>query len=148
MTKLVLHPTDLAQWYALVNEAEVKTRRILDGHTESYLVFLLMRFTRGPRLLDSILALDFLESLRRTPREKLVLLQEVGDKSLLVCSFFKGLAEKRHVPLHYFSNIGQTAYYEVSSLQTSQDSAFFARLSTEFMDLQTVLQAIPHRSIV
>ena len=47
MNKLILHPTDISQWHALVNEAQAATRLILNENTESYLVFLLMRFSQG-----------------------------------------------------------------------------------------------------
>lgn len=60
MKRLILHPTDISQWHALVNEAQAATRLILNEATESYLVFLLMRFTQNPKLIESIVALDFL----------------------------------------------------------------------------------------
>lgn len=39
MKKLILHPTELSQWHALVNEAQATTDLILNESTESYLVF-------------------------------------------------------------------------------------------------------------
>ena len=44
MNKIILHPTETSQWHALVNEAQAASRLILNEDTESYLVFLLMRF--------------------------------------------------------------------------------------------------------
>ena len=48
MKSLILHPTDIAQWYALVNEAQVASQLNLTENTESYLVFLLQRFSQTP----------------------------------------------------------------------------------------------------
>ena len=50
MKNLILHPTDISQWYALVTEAEVATHQNLTEDTESYLVFLLQRFAQTPPL--------------------------------------------------------------------------------------------------
>ncbi len=142
MTSLILHPTDTSQWYALVNEAEAATQLILDESTESYLVFLLMRFSQTPQLLESVLALDFLDSMQHIGQRQVELLRAVGDKSLLFCGLFPGMAEKRHVSLDYFSDLGQAAYLTASELKPNPSASLFAQLSAEFMRLQQVLQAM------
>ena len=45
MKSLVLQPTDTAQWHALVAEAQHACQHTLTETLESYLVFMLMRFT-------------------------------------------------------------------------------------------------------
>src|SRR5471030_246570 len=104
MRQLILHPTDISQWHALVNEAQASTRLILNENTESYLVFLLMRFSQGPKLIESVVALDFLESMHRPRKLQMELMCEVGDKSLLFSGLFPGIAKKRHVSLNYFTD--------------------------------------------
>jgi hypothetical protein len=142
MKQLILHPTDISQWHALVNEAQAATRLILNENTESYLVFLLMRFAQGPKLVESVVALDFLESMRKPRQLQLELLRDVGDKSLLFCGLFPGLAERRHVSLSYFSDMGQAAYLTVGELQDSQTSDLYFQLSAQFVTLQQILQAM------
>ena len=44
MRDLVLHPTDICQWHAIIGEAQGHSQVLLAEDTESYLVFLLMRF--------------------------------------------------------------------------------------------------------
>ena len=39
MNTLILHPTDMSQWHALVYEAQANTQIILPENSESYLVF-------------------------------------------------------------------------------------------------------------
>lgn len=142
MKQLILHPTDISQWHALVNEAQAATRLILNENTESYLVFLLMRFSHGPKLIESVVALDFLESMHKPRSLQVDLLRDVGDKSLLFCGLFPGLAERRHVSLNYFSDLGQAAYLTVSELQESQTSDLYLQLSAQFITLQQILQAM------
>lgn len=142
MAQLILHPTDLSQWHALVNEAQAATRLILNEHTESYLVFLLMRFSQGPQLIESVIAMDFFESMHRSRHLQWELLRDVGDKSLLFCGLFPGMAERRHVSLRYFSDMGQAAYLTVSELQQKQHADLYLQLSTQFIELQNVLQAM------
>ncbi|MCX7115695.1 MAG: hypothetical protein NTW08_07305 [Gammaproteobacteria bacterium] len=143
MTPLILHPTDLCQWHALLGEAQMTSHVVLSENTESYLVFLLMRFAKEHALSESILALDFLESEQGTPtQQRIDKLQEIGDKSLLFCGLFPGMANKRHVSLSYFSEMGQHAYFSVSRDFSHPHALLFAELSERFLSLQQVLQRL------
>ncbi len=142
MKHLILHPTDISQWHALVNEAQAATRLVLNENTESYLVFLLMRFTQGTKLIESVVALDFLQSIHKSRPQQVELLREVGDKSLLFCGLFPGIAEKRHVSLSYFSDMGQAAYLSVGELHEPETAALYFQLSAQFISLQQILQAM------
>lgn len=142
MKKLILHPTDTSQWHALVNEAQALTQLVLNENTESYLVFLLMRFSQSTQLMESVIAMDFLESMRAPGSRQVELLRDVGDKSLLFCGLFPGMANKRHVRLEYFSDMGQAAYLTVSELQDSESADLFLQLSAQFITMQQILQAM------
>jgi len=142
MRPLILHPTDISQWYALVNEAQAATTLNLSESTESYLVFLLMRFSQGTKLIESVVALDFLESMRKPRSMQMELLREVGDKSLLFCGLFPGIAKKKHVSLSYFSELGQAAYLTVGELEEKQTADLYFQLSEQFVRLQQILQAM------
>ncbi|MGL5743140.1 MAG: hypothetical protein ACRCXC_11680 [Legionella sp.] len=142
MKKLILHPTDMSQWHALVNEAQAATQLILSENTESYLVFLLMRFTQGPKLIESIVALDFLECMHKPRALQMEVLRDVGDKSLLFCGLFPGIAKRRHVNLNYFSEMGQAAYLTVGELEGKHATNLYIQLSEQFLILQQILQAM------
>jgi hypothetical protein len=142
MKQLILHPTDISQWHALVNEAQSSTRLVLNENTESYLVFLLMRFSQGPKLIESIVAMDFLECMHKPRLLQVELLKEVGDKSLLFCGLFPGIAEKRNVSLSYFSDMGKAAYLTAGEMQEKQNATLYFQLSSQFITLQQILQAI------
>lgn len=142
MNKLILHPTETSQWYALVNEAQASTRLILNESTESYLVFLLMRFSQGSRLMESVIALDFLQSMNVSGQRQVNLLRDVGDKSLLFCGLFPGIAERRQLSLSYFSDMGQSAYLTVGELQEKQLGELYFQLSAQFVTMQNILQAM------
>jgi hypothetical protein len=139
---LILYPTDISQWHALVNEAQVSTELLLNESTESYLVFLLLRYSTASKLTESVLALDFLESMQKTRRHQVDTFRDIGDKSLLFCGLFPGMATKRRVSLEYFSNLGQSAYFNAGELYNNETSALFMELSAEFYRLQQVLQAL------
>lgn len=142
MKPLILHPTDISQWHALVNEAQAATQLMLPENTESYLVFLLMRFSQGPKLIESIVALDFLESMHRPKNMQMELLRDVGDKSLLFCGLFPGIAKRRHVSLDYFSEMGQAAYLTIGELEGKHTDDLYTQLSEQFLTLRQVLQAM------
>lgn len=142
MKQLILHPTDISQWHALVNEAQAATRIVLNENTESYLVFLLMRFSQTTRLMESVIALDFLNSMHKTGTRQVELLRDVGDKSLLLCGLFPGMANKHHVKLDYFTGMGRAAYLSVGELQENALGDLYFQLSEQFISLQQILQAM------
>ena len=142
MKPLILHPTDTSQWHALVNEAQASTRLVLNENTESYLVFLLMRFSQTTQLIESVVAVDFLDSMNTTGRRQIERLREVGDKSLLLCGLFPGMANKHHVGLNYFSDMGRAAYLTVGELQDSALAPLYFQLSHQFTTMQQILQAM------
>ncbi len=142
MTKLLLHPTDMSQWHALVNEAQASTHLILNESTESYLVFLLMRFSQTTKLVESIIAVDFLDAMHLSGKQHIELLRDVGDKSLLLCGLFPGVAAKRHVQVDYFSGMGRSAYLTVSELYSRELSGLYAQLSEQFTTMQRILEAM------
>jgi len=142
MEQLIIHPTDTSQWYALVNDAQLSSNISLHEHTESYLVFLLMRFTQGTALVESIVALDFLEASHQPRHQQLHKLQEVGDKSLLFCGLFPGMAEKRRVSIDYYVHMGQSAYYSAGEQDPSSAPSLFYRLCDQFHALSNVLTAM------
>lgn len=142
MKTLILHPTDTSQWHALVYEAQASTQLILTENTESYLVFLLMRFSQTTQLMESVLAIDFLESMNLNGKQRIDKLQDVGDKSLLLCGLFPGIIERRRVGVDYFSELGQAAYLTVSELQEQEQADLYLQLSNQFPSMQKILRAM------
>lgn len=112
--RLIQESTSIAQWYELVNEAQEYLGNRLEIDLESYLVFLLQRFTNRPDLTQSILALEYLESLEISGQQKMDRLRDIGDKCVIFTGFFPELAGKRHVTVSYFVDIGQRAYSYLS----------------------------------
>lgn len=144
MTTLILHPTTIAHWYALVNEAQVSSAIQLQEDLASYLVFLLHRFTANTDIASSVLGLDFLKSYQQvSSRQEL---KDVGDKCLLVAGLFPGRAIKRRVKLSYFVKLGQTAYSTLSNHVVDQEE-LFNQLCYEFPKLLDVLLAMRESSL-
>jgi hypothetical protein len=141
MKQLILHPTSLAQWHAIVNEAEDLFGCKLDSDLESYLVFLLQRYSDKPELVTSILAADYLQSLQLHGQLRIEKLQIVGDVCLLFSGLFPGRASKRHVTVSYFVELGQRAYNYLSLLQQQRllTSRLYASLQKHFVKLMDLL---------
>lgn len=128
MQEIIIQPTSLAQWHQLIEEAQCSRDLNLPEELESYLVYLLMRFTDKTQFAQSVLAIDFLQGKRP---------QEVGDKCLLLSGLFPKSAQRKNVGEHYFVNLGQCAY-EHSGLSGSD---LCTLLSEEFLALMHVLRA-------
>ncbi len=142
MDSLLLQTTTIAQWQALVKDAELASHLSLGQELESYLVFLLGRFNQRPDIANCVLATEFLSSLEKTPYRQRDCLREVGDKCLLFAGFFPEQAEKRRVKIKYFIELGQTAYVQVASLSKTQSASLYRALSCGFVHLMEVLHAI------
>ena len=141
MTSLVLQPTDTAQWHALVAEAQQACHQQLDEALESYLVFMLMRFTGRPDMAAKLMALEFLEA-QKESHTKADKLRDVGDQCLLFSGLFPQIAENRMVRMSYFVRIGRSAYDQLGALVDHNSDRLFAGLAEAFTGIMDVLQAM------
>lgn len=141
MSRLVMQPSSMAQWYALVNEAELAVGYQLKEALESYLIFLLMRFSNKPEMATKIIALEYLHGLVSRGHIRQERLRAVGDQCLLYSGLFPKRAERLQLRISYFVDIGRSAYYALSAMKNEIDDVY-ADLSNEFITLMGVLQAM------
>ncbi len=142
MSKLVVQPTSTAQWHDLVSEAEAASGCLLDQDIESYLVFLLMRFTNRPHMVSRVLGLDYLRAGSAGKHLNQEKLRDVGDHCLLFSGLFPHHAEKRLVKISYFVDLGRVAYHQVAELTSNLMGETYAGLSREFVSMMDVLQTM------
>lgn len=140
MNTLITYPTELAQWHALINEAEQACATRLDEELQSYLVFLLMRYIGATQLPDSVLALDYLNSLESSGQLRAEQLRAVGDKCLLYSGLFPGRAERRRVRISYYVELGISAYGVLATTLAGLKAQIFQQLSERFVGLMDILQ--------
>ncbi len=140
MDKLIVDESTVFQWYKLISEARKASLIELAEDAESYLVFLLMRFMTNPEIAKSILSIEYLEGLSNFQLRQ-TLLQDVGDKCLLIAGLFPARAQKRRVKVSYFVELGQNAYTVLGHLTTKKGTAvLYNTLSQEFVPMMDVLQ--------
>ena len=143
MSTLILQATPTAQWYALVGEAEQACSIHLNPDLESYLVFLLMRFSKQPELAAKIFAFEFLEAVQAANGvQRDNLLQTLGDSCLLYSGLFPAQATRRQVKISYFIDIGRIAYSTLSDQGHHQLGELFACLSQFFIVVMDILQTM------
>jgi len=143
MDRLIVQPTILAEWHSLVNEAQLTSALELGEEVESYLVFLLMRFTTSPEVGTSIIAIEFLESLRLQGKYSREKLQVIGDKCLLFSGLFPELANRRRVKSDYYVDLGQSAYDRLSNLHIHPvTSEMFSSLCDGFINVVEILRTM------
>ncbi len=146
MSRVICHNNSTAAWQELVSDAQALSQTQLNEDLESYLVFMLMRFTDEIMVNDRPVALDFLETLHLAGELQKNQLREVGDKCLLFSGFFPGLAQRRCVKISYYVDVGQSAYYLLASLSNTMNCNLFVQLSKRFVPLMDVLQTIREMS--
>jgi hypothetical protein len=99
-----------ALWRDLVREAAQRAEVRLNEELESHLVFVLMRHLGDAGLGTRVLALDYLEALLAHGSQRARALRETGDRCLLIAGLFPEQAQRRHVSLGYFLDLGIAAY--------------------------------------
>jgi len=142
MSELYLQPTPVAQWHALVNEAQLGCDVELGQELESYLVFMLMRFSDRAGLGNGAVAVEFLESIHKVGTERNECLQEVGDKCLLLSGFFPKQLERRRLQESYYIDLGQNAYYTLASTSRMTIADLYQNLCEHFVVIKDVMQAM------
>lgn len=148
MGELFLQPTSLAQWYSAVNEAQVRAPVGLTNSIESYLVYLLMRFSTKPHEIQSVFALDFLNGAHLTGEARLEQLRDVGDKCLILSGLFPGRAMRRCLRISYFVDLGKTAYESIPTQIFESENDLYYQLARAFvpmMDVLFTLRALSNR---
>ena len=134
--------TTTEQWVNLIKEAQTAADQQLNQELESYLVFLLMRFTDKPEMAASLLAIEYLSSMLNQHRPHHNQLRDVGDKCLLYSGFFPHRAQALHVNISYFVNLGRSAYSQLSSKERSTEAIMYSHLALAFIPLMDVLQSM------
>lgn len=137
-------PTTIAEWQALVAEAEVKTGYEFDETLESYLVITLDHYTKKEELITSVIATEFLESTSiATPRDG-GQLRGVGDQCLILSGLFPERALQKNVSLTYFIGMGQQAYLALTNVRLKEtfDPELYEKLSYSFVGLMDLLNAM------
>lgn len=131
-----------AQWHKLVTDAEYSAGTQLNEELESYLVFLLMRFTSRPDIAASILALEFLEGSQHSGAIRQNSLRDVGDKCLLYSGLFPMRARRRRVRISYFVDLGRSAYHSLAEDTHASLAGLFAQLAEGFVSVMDVMHAM------
>ncbi len=144
MGKIVTKSTELAHWHALVKEAQQSYGRNVAVELESYLVFLLQRFTCSPHIAGSVLAMDYLESHQTTGHMRDQKLREVGDKCLLFSGIFPERAAQSRVSVSYYVDLGRKSYQSLARIPNrSQSQAnLYNDLEQKFVSLMDLLHCI------
>jgi hypothetical protein len=142
MGNLFEHNNATSEWHSLVCEASNFCHIELTEDLESYLVFMLMRFTDAPDIAHSVLALEFLGSAHQVGKQRQQTLRDVGDTCLLFTGFFPGRAQRRRVRISYYIKLGKTAYSSLSGCSKDSMSPLFTDLSDQFVPLMDVLQSM------
>jgi hypothetical protein len=132
------------QWYDLIYQAQQSTDHMLDEELESYLVFLLMRYTKKPEMINQVLAKDYLKGLGEKGKLRHSHLRDVGDSCLIHAGLFPEGSRRKLVSSAYFVKLGRAAYHALGSRLSQEMHAMYTRLVETFVSLSRVLGAIRH----
>ena len=142
MAKRILSSHSTHEWHTLVNDAQHNAGVQLNEELESYLVFMLMRYTDKPEMAASVLALDYLEGAEALGQVRRERMRDVGDQCLLYSGLFPERAEHRHVKVSYYVDLGRSAYHTAADATQQALSQLFTGLASQFVLIMDTLQAM------
>lgn len=142
MTNRILSSHSTHEWHTLVSEAQHNAGVQLDEDLESYLVFMLMRYTDKPEMAASVLALDYLEGANTRGQLRQERMRDVGDQCLLYSGLFPERATRRRVRVSYYVNLGRSAYHTAADATQQTLSQLFIGLASRFVHIMDTLQAM------
>lgn len=135
---LLINKNAVDLWQEVIKHAENKCSIMLKEELETYLISLLIRYTNKPEVAKQIFAMAFLEALHLHSNERKTSLQHLGDQCLLFAGLFPHAAQKRHVKISYFVDVGRAAYSGVSG----EVHDLYWTLACQFVAMMDVLQSI------
>ena len=136
--KLLTGSTPIALWRDIIHDAEAVCDAPLQEELESYLVFLMVRYTDKPDIVKQVVAVDFLQGMSLNTNARDIALQDVGDRCLLLSGLFPSIAQKKRVKMSYFVDLGRGAYDTLSK----KNDDLYQLLAKQFVTLMDVLQCI------
>jgi len=142
MGQRILNTSPTSQWHSLVTEAQSVAGTQLDEELESYLVFMLMRYTDKPEMAASVLALDYLEASNTLGQLRQDRMRDVGDQCLLYSGLFPERAERRRVRISYYVDLGRGAYHTAADATQQAIGQLFTGLASQFVLIMDTLQAM------
>lgn len=143
MQRMFLQPTEMAQWDAVISEAQFHSEVNLDIDIKAYLTHTLIRFSKQINLADCVVGKEMLEALQQVGRRyQSQALREVGDRCLIFSGLFPGRVEKRQVSLRYYIDMGQSAYHRVANLEQTSFAEIAIALRDNFQLLVNFLSSI------
>jgi len=152
MNPIMTQPTELALWYAAINEAEQLQSIQLHHGVEGYVVMMLQRYTAEHPELAEPIAIELLEACQNAHSQiKQAKLQQLGDRCLLLSGLFPESASRRNVSVDYYINAGKTAYatlHDVACHYNSHSESIYADLHQKFVEVTKVLAGLrPNNTI-
>jgi len=140
--EFILEASNLAQWHALVKEAETQYGCQLDEVLESYLVFTLMRFMKDQAFGTQAIATNYLNAQHLSSALRADKLRDIGDECLLLSGLFPKRADKKLVRVSYYIDIGRSAYHRLSLNAQNATADLYGCLADTFVLLMDLLQTI------
>ncbi|QAU24970.1 hypothetical protein EO087_14005 [Dyella sp. M7H15-1] len=142
MLQAIQSGTPVQLWQALVQETYARTGHPLDESSESYLVFVLLRYQTDTLLLSRTQGMDWMDALSLAGTARSDALRDVGDRCLLLAGLFPGYAERSRVSVDYFITLGRSAYQGVADAARQAYAALYAQLAHSYRELVETLDTM------
>lgn len=142
MDGLIITDSNVSIWSSLVNEAAAASALTLNEEMESYLVFLLMRYSANTDFIGRPVSIDYMRGLLERHSTKFECMRDVGDRCLMYGGYFSDCAVHRMVNKSYYVDIGVSAYSAIAGQSSLETCMMYGRLSNAFVLLKNVLETV------
>lgn len=141
MSTLLYRDNCQDQWLNLVQTAEEQAQLQLPLLLEHYLTSLLLRFTKEPSIVSTLLTESYVQAHQLEGSAKHQAILDVAEKCLLLTGLFPARAQRRMSSVRYWTELGQMAYRQLAIHDMQTLAQFYDTIAKEFIALMTVLVA-------
>ncbi len=110
---IIYHQGEIANWYALILNAQSQANVLLDQEVEVYLAFMMKRSIKDVSMAGVVVALKYFEALQQPQARSIRLLKTTAEYSLILSTLFPKLASRRNVSDSYYADMSQVAYSDL-----------------------------------
>lgn len=133
---------DNDQWNELLDQAGLFSGIQLESGIQQYLVNTLAAYINDEALANRALYPEQILNMLHEGKARQHQLKEMGDHCLIISGLYPLLAEKRHVPISHYIDLGITSYRHLSSQVNPLQQIFFAQLADEFNNMVNLLYTL------
>lgn len=136
------HNQSIDVWQQSIHQAIIVSNYQITRPTERYIADVLNHHMRDGALTKTPIDIAWLEPVR-SEKDAVIKYQQIGNKCLIICSFFPQQADHYNTDISHYHQVGQSAFHFVANQKkATTEHELFNELSEQFIVITNILKNI------